>query len=58
MAQEAHEVAVRDSRWLHEDACYMVQQAHDTAISDHQAAVDYHEHYISDPGFGGCGPFF
>lgn len=58
MAQEAHEVAVRDSHRLHDDACRMAQESHDTAMFDHQAAVALHDHVVSDPGFGCCGPFF
>lgn len=58
MAQEAHDIAVRDSRSMHDDACHAAQQAHGTAVFDHQAAVDLHDHVVSDPGFGSCGPFF
>lgn len=58
MAQEAHDIAVRDSWAMQEEACHMAQQAHDTSVYDHQAAVDLHEHVVSDPGFGCCGPFF
>lgn len=57
MAQEAHDIAVRDSWAMHEDACHMAQQAHDTAVYDHQAAVDYHDQYVAAPDFGGCNPF-
>lgn len=58
MAQEAHDTAVRDSQWLHDDACRMAHESHDTAMFDHQTAVDLHDHVVSDPGFGCCGPFF
>ncbi len=58
VAQDAHNTAVRDSQWLHDDACRTAHESHDTAVFDHQAAVDLHEHVISDPGFGCCGPFF
>lgn len=57
MAQEAHDTAVRDTWMLHEDANYMAQLAHDSAVFDHQAAVEAHDNFASDPGFG-CGPFF
>lgn len=43
---------------MHDDACHAAQQAHDTAVYNHQAAVDLHDHVVSDPGFGCCGPFF
>lgn len=58
MAQEAHDIAVRDSWAMHEEACHMAQQAHDTAVCDHQAAADYHDQYVAAPDFGGCNPFF
>ena len=57
MAQEAHDIAVRDSWAMHEDACHMAQQAHDTAVNDHQAAVDYHDQYVAAPDFGCSNPF-
>lgn len=57
MAQEAHDIAVRDSWAMHEDACHMAQQAHDTAVYDHQAAVDYHDQYVAAPDFGCSNPF-
>lgn len=58
VAQEAHDTASRDSHWLHDDACRMAHESHDTAVFDNQAAVDLHDHVVSDPGFGCCGPFF
>ena len=58
MAQEAHDIAVRDSWAMHEEACHMAQQAHDTSVYDHQAAADYHDQYVAAPDFGGCNPFF
>ena len=57
MAQDAHDTAVRDAWMLHEDANHMAQLAHDNAVFDHQAAVETHDNFASDPGFG-CGPFF
>lgn len=57
MAQDAHDTAVRDAWMLHEDASHMAQHAHDSAVFDHQAAVETHDNFASDPGFG-CGPFF
>lgn len=57
MAQEAHDIAVRDSWAMHEEACHMAQQAHDMAVYDHQAAADYHDQYVAAPDFGGCNPF-
>ena len=57
MAQEAHDIAVRDSWAMHDDACHMAQQAHDTAVYDHQAAVDYHDQYVAAPDFGCSNPF-
>lgn len=58
MAQEAHDSAVRSSWSMHDDACRMAQESHDTAVFDNQVAVDLHDHVVSDPGFGCCGPLF
>ena len=57
MAQEAHNIAVRDSWAMHEEACHMAQQANDMAVYDHQAAVDYHDQYVAAPDFGCSNPF-
>lgn len=57
MAQEAHDIAIRDSRTLHEDACHMAHQAHDMAVYEHQATVDYHDQYVTTPDFGCSNPF-
>jgi hypothetical protein len=35
----------------------MAQQAHDMAVYDHQAAVDYHDQYVTAPDFGCSNPF-
>ena len=58
MAQEAHDTAVRDSQWLHDDACRMAHESHDTAMHDHQAAVECHDQFSAPPDFGVCNPFF
>ena len=58
MAQEAHDTAVRDSQWSHDDACRMAHDSHDTAMHDHQAAVDCHDQFSAPPDFGVCNPFF
>lgn len=57
MTQEAHNIAVRDSWAMHEEACHMAQQANDMAVYDHQAAVDYYDQYVAAPDFGCSNPF-
>ena len=69
MSQDAHDAAARDAwvmhdnaaardAWvMHDNADHIAQSAHDTAVNDHNFAVDLHDHVANDPGFG-CGPFF
>jgi len=57
MAEEAHDIAVRDSWAMHEDACRMAHESHDTAVHDHWTAVECHDQFASAPDFGGCNPF-